>query len=182
VVPVAPSSARYARNVSRAGAVGGAAARRRGGESVWALAAVASRSAWGRRRIRRVGGRSALAAGSAAAPPLDRSRFLLIQAEAPILQDRMLHCCAFRRGRGRQATRRPTPTPPREEGKHPRQTPLLGQHITTSEPLRPAGRCPVISIRLLAGAGCCCWPLSGLWLLRGLYYRGGTETYICLTG
>ena len=92
MVPVAPSSARYARNVSRAGAVGGAAARRRGGESVWALAAVASRSAWGRRRIRRVGGRSALAAGSAAAPPLDRSRFLLIQAEAPILQDRMLHC------------------------------------------------------------------------------------------
>ena len=56
VVPVAPSCARYARNVSRAGAVGGAAARRRGGESVWALAAVASRSAWGRRRIRRVGG------------------------------------------------------------------------------------------------------------------------------
>jgi hypothetical protein len=37
VVPVAPSSARYARNVSRAGAVGGVAVRRRGGESVWAL-------------------------------------------------------------------------------------------------------------------------------------------------
>jgi hypothetical protein len=49
-------------DVSRAGAVGGAAAWRRGCESVWALAAVASRSAWGRRRIRR--GRRALRARS----------------------------------------------------------------------------------------------------------------------
>jgi DNA-binding NarL/FixJ family response regulator len=64
VVLVAPSSARYARDVSRAGAAGGAAAWRRGCESVRALAAVASRSAWGRRRIRRV----RRAARAAAAP------------------------------------------------------------------------------------------------------------------